>query len=233
MQPGRRPGRARLRRAQRDRLGPRRDARARSAVRARTSSSATCRLAARPAVARKPEAPGQPPSTTPARMLGKPRAARARTGELGRAWTGRAARARRRGLRGAQAGPRRLRDEERLRARPGRGLGRDRLGAGGGDRRRRAGARARQRRGDAIPPLECGHPGGCPCDRDQPRRRADRDPDRARDADLRRSAAPPRPMVPLRGSVRARAPSPRASSRPAARAPSWPPRTSRRGSAAT
>ena len=64
-------------------------------------------------------------------------------------------------------------------------LRRDRLGAGGAARGRRPRPRAGAARGDALPALERRDSSRRTDDRRQPRRRADRDPDRRRDARVR------------------------------------------------
>ena len=92
----------------------------------------------------------------------------------------RAARRRRRGLRGARARHARLRDQERLRARRHRALGRDRLDAGRAHRRRRARPRPRDLRDDALAVLVGGHARRRPHAGREPRRRAARAADRPR-----------------------------------------------------
>ena len=98
-----------------------------------------------------------------------------------------AARRPRRDLRRARARRPRLRPQERLRARVLVGL------SGGIDSALVAliaadalGAEQPHLRGDALPALERGDPGRRPGDRRQPRRRADRAPDRDGDGGLRR-----------------------------------------------
>ena len=124
----------------------------------------------------------------------------------------RAARRRRRDLRGARARHARLRDQERLRARRHRAVGRDRLDAGRPHRRRRPRARARDLRDDALAVLVAGHARRRAQAGREPRRRAARAADRRGDGGLRGAAG--------------------ATSSPGA-SPTSPRRTCRRASAAT
>ena len=120
----------------------------------------------------------------------------------------------RRGLLGPRHGPSRLRGEERLSPRRRRRLRRHRLGAGRASGRRRARRRSAHGRGHALPPLQLRDPRRRTRDRAQPGCGADRDPDRGRDGRSTRTR--------WRAAWTVRA----------ALAES-PPRTCRRGSAAT
>ena len=154
LQPGRRPGRARVRRLQPGRGPGRRAGRARRAVRRGADRVRHRPVHGRcgPPARRPPSAGGASAAPGGRRTLRTSRPPRA-TRRPPSAAPRQAARARRGGLRGALPRAARLRRQERVRARAARPLGRDRLGAHRVRRGRRARLRAGRVRGDALPPL--------------------------------------------------------------------------------
>ena len=213
LQPGRRAGRARVRRLQPGRGPGRRAGGARRPV-----PRGADRVRHRPLDGgRRPPARRPPPSRRAGAAPGghgprAPRGSGAPRGDCRRGPARQAARGRRGGLRGTLPGAARLRRQERLRAGAAGALRRDRLGAHRMRGSRRARLRPGRMRGDALPPLLARDPERRPHAGRQPRDRALRDAPRAADGGLRRGALRALQRAPSRASPR---------------------RTSRPGSAAT
>ncbi|CAA9494224.1 MAG: NAD synthetase / Glutamine amidotransferase chain of NAD synthetase, partial [uncultured Solirubrobacteraceae bacterium] len=189
LQPGRRPGRAHLRRAflrgrpRRSRAGPGAAVRGVAAHRHRRPAGGHQRTAARP-----PPAPAGAHGAARRRPAAGPRAPVDTRGRGAGRGAGTGARAGGRGLRRARPRPARLRGEERLPARGARALGRHRLDAGGAGGDRRPRRRSRHHRGDAVAVLLVGHAGRCAHAGRQSGRRLPGAADRPGNGDLRRHA---------------------------------------------